>query len=195
MIRKAIIVILSIASAATGVFAALTFTDWVKEQQPWEPVDTRDTLVMVYAERGSLLVAMSRSRIRPTRPRAESADTKYVVDFRPERLMRRMILLNRVSSSPTFLNWSSATRFGLALPSWEAKSIWVGNVGFFLFPLWCPLVLFSIYPAVAFIRGPVRRWRRRRHGLCLRCGYNLTGLTEPRCPECGEQVPCTGSGE
>ena len=22
--------------------------------------------------------------------------------------------------------------------------------------------------------------------VCLRCGYNLTGLSEPRCPECGE---------
>jgi predicted amidophosphoribosyltransferase len=23
-------------------------------------------------------------------------------------------------------------------------------------------------------------------GHCRRCGYNLKGLTEPRCPECGE---------
>jgi hypothetical protein len=22
-------------------------------------------------------------------------------------------------------------------------------------------------------------------GTCVKCGYNLTGLTEPRCPECG----------
>ena len=35
-------------------------------------------------------------------------------------------------------------------------------------------------------------WARRRRklcreleGLCSKCGYNLTGLTESRCPECG----------
>jgi len=31
----------------------------------------------------------------------------------------------------------------------------------------------------------VRRYRRRRDGLCLECGYNLTGLPSDRCPECG----------
>ena len=25
---------------------------------------------------------------------------------------------------------------------------------------------------------------RRKLGLCVKCGYNLKGLTEPRCPEC-----------
>jgi hypothetical protein len=31
-------------------------------------------------------------------------------------------------------------------------------------------------------------WRpseQRRDTVCRKCGYNLTGLTEPRCPECG----------
>ena len=54
-------------------------------------------------------------------------------------------------------------------------------------PLWGPFILFGAYPTVAFIRGPLRSWRRRRQGLCVKCGYNLTGLTEPRCPECGTE--------
>jgi hypothetical protein len=32
----------------------------------------------------------------------------------------------------------------------------------------------------------LRRWhRRRRPGHCVQCGYNLTGNTSGRCPECG----------
>jgi len=30
-----------------------------------------------------------------------------------------------------------------------------------------------------------RRLARRFPGHCLKCGYNLRGLPEPRCPECG----------
>lgn len=54
-------------------------------------------------------------------------------------------------------------------------------------PTWAPLVVLAAYPTIAFIRGPLRRYRRRRKGLCLTCGYNLTGLTEPRCPECATE--------
>ena len=52
-------------------------------------------------------------------------------------------------------------------------------------PLWLLMIAFAIYPAIAFIRGPLRRWQRHRKGLCIRCGYDLTGLSESRCPECG----------
>ena len=55
-------------------------------------------------------------------------------------------------------------------------------------PLWAPLALFATYPTVAFIRGPARRWRRRRKGLCLKCGYNLTGNVSGICPECGTRI-------
>lgn len=54
--------------------------------------------------------------------------------------------------------------------------------------MWLPIALFGIFPLFAFIYGPLRRHRRRKHNQCLRCGYSLTGLTEPRCPECGEEI-------
>ena len=57
-----------------------------------------------------------------------------------------------------------------------------------LIPLWIPLLLFTPYPTVAFIRGPVRRWRRRRRGECVGCGYNLTGNESGVCPECGKPI-------
>ena len=47
-------------------------------------------------------------------------------------------------------------------------------------PLWAPLVLFSLLPAV-------RLWRRRKRakpGTCPACGYDLRA-TPGRCPECG----------
>jgi hypothetical protein len=55
-------------------------------------------------------------------------------------------------------------------------------------PLWFPAALFAGYPTVAFIRGPLRRYRRRRRGLCLKCGYDLTGNVSGTCPECGAEV-------
>ena len=55
-------------------------------------------------------------------------------------------------------------------------------------PLWGPLVLLLAWPTVAFLRGPLRRWRRRRKGLCLACGYDLTGNVSGVCPECGEAI-------
>ncbi len=55
-------------------------------------------------------------------------------------------------------------------------------------PTWLVAVMFSIFPAVAFIRGPLRRRRRRKRGLCISCGYNLTGNESGVCSECGEDV-------
>lgn len=42
-----------------------------------------------------------------------------------------------------------------------------------------------LYPMVCLIRRPLRQLYRQRRGLCLQCGYNLTGAPHPRCPECG----------
>ena len=59
-------------------------------------------------------------------------------------------------------------------------------------PCWGLSLLFATYPTIAFIRGPLRRWRRRRRNLCVECGYNLTGNESGVCPECG--VTLQGEG-
>lgn len=41
----------------------------------------------------------------------------------------------------------------------------------------------------------VASWRRRRRGLCPRCGYALVGLAANRCPECGRQLDHIASPE
>ena len=55
-------------------------------------------------------------------------------------------------------------------------------VGIPVVAIWAVVVA---VPALIFLRGGLRRLRRRRRGLCVACGYNLRGLTERRCPECG----------
>ena len=52
-------------------------------------------------------------------------------------------------------------------------------------PLWMLFLLLATYPTLAFIRGPLRRWRRRKRGECVNCGYNLTGNVTDVCSECG----------
>lgn len=45
-------------------------------------------------------------------------------------------------------------------------------------------LLISVASAPSWI-APAQRRHRLRRGLCPRCCYDLTGLAEPRCPECG----------
>lgn len=39
--------------------------------------------------------------------------------------------------------------------------------------------------SVVLSNWKVTRMERWRRGVCLRCAYDLRGLSEPRCPECG----------
>lgn len=58
----------------------------------------------------------------------------------------------------------------------------------FSIEFWVLFVLLVIYPTIAFIRSSLRRYRRRRKGLCVKCGYNLTGNTTGVCSECGLEI-------
>jgi hypothetical protein len=59
------------------------------------------------------------------------------------------------------------------------------------FPGWLPSLLFAIVPAL-WLWGAMRRRRLRSAGLCLACGYNLTGNTSGVCPECGKPATVAG---
>jgi hypothetical protein len=50
------------------------------------------------------------------------------------------------------------------------------------------VIVLGVYPVWAFLRGPRRRWHRRRSGLCLECGYDLTGNVSGVCPECSTKI-------
>ena len=55
----------------------------------------------------------------------------------------------------------------------------------FSVPLIVYMLALGTYPALAFVRGPLRRRRRRRAGLCIHCGYDIHGNESGVCPECG----------
>ena len=52
------------------------------------------------------------------------------------------------------------------------------------FPILVPFVVVAAVWAVP-IASRLRTWSRGRCGACVRCGYDLTGNTSGRCPECG----------
>jgi hypothetical protein len=56
----------------------------------------------------------------------------------------------------------------------------------FTAPIWV-IVLITAAPGVIWARRALRRWRWRRSGRCLRCGYDLR-MSPGRCPECGAEA-------
>jgi len=87
-----------------------------------------------------------------------------------------------------FSYWRLSMGIGSECGSGHSRAVYTDPISIVSIPLWSVSILFAIYPIVAFIRSPARRRRyRRKHGLCVKCGYNLTGLSESRCPECATE--------
>lgn len=83
--------------------------------------------------------------------------------------------------SPTFTKWSRSLA-GFALGNFGVDTI---GFGYAEVPFWFLVLALGSCPTLAFIRGPLRRWRRLRNGWCLHCGYALQGNVSGVCPECG----------
>lgn len=85
------------------------------------------------------------------------------------------------------------------IPSFHSGEYWANTnrsrFGGLVFPAYqIHLPLYSPILIGLLISGllGVRTWRRRgdqgRTGMCRSCGYNLTGNTSGRCPECGAEI-------
>ena len=82
------------------------------------------------------------------------------------------------------------------IPSWSFKS--EHGLGYYhawhlVIPLWMPTLLCVIatgFLCIPPIRQHCRR-KRKKLGLCVKCGYDLRG-SKDRCPECGEEFGSTG---
>ena len=102
----------------------------------------------------------------------------------------------RVPSGRAHRNWLICQWYTSAFRAWRRASqddetvrfLFVTREANVRVSAWFLFVLFCTYPTIAFIRGPYRRYRRRKKGLCLKCGYNLTGNVSGVCPECGERI-------
>ena len=57
-------------------------------------------------------------------------------------------------------------------------------------PLLVPCLVFSLYPIIVLPKWAqrLRRIRRGKCGLCVKCGYDLQGNVSGVCPECGVAV-------
>ena len=99
----------------------------------------------------------------------------------------------RVLSMPTKTAIRSEFRSPLsisAIPTEHAVMLSSRRNGVFritwlIFPLWLSSLLLAGLATIPFLRGPVTRTWRRRHGRCVECGYDLRGCKSRRCPECG----------
>ncbi len=92
---------------------------------------------------------------------------------------------------PASTRWKSLKHGGLG-PRLHIHDLYgdthVARSGWLKVPVWLPLMLLSVYPIIAFVRGPLRRYRRRKRNQCDGCGYDLTGNESGRCPECGKAI-------
>jgi hypothetical protein len=85
-------------------------------------------------------------------------------------------------------------------PPGDQSRLWLMRAGWTVVPPWAVAAIPLWFPGfVLVLLGGARYWvvawssyrrrRRRRRGVCVTCGYDLTGNVSGVCPECGTAVP------
>ncbi len=187
MIRKAIIAVLTLATVASVVLWAVSVTlrpTWNLSQHigHW-------TVVAVWNGHAHFLEEL----------RVGDAYTEWEVD---EIAGWRVVMHHSTATEFLGFYWHDVPVLTAPVPSSE-MSYWpsppggpvkTGNVEVrhrqVSIQLWAPVLLFGAYPLYSLIRFRARRrrHRRREQGLCVDCGYDLTGNESGKCSECGVRI-------
>ncbi len=183
MIRKGVIVTLTLVGAMVAVFWAISFKPLDRQKWP-EGLDSfvyclhPGTWVYVTSLSGWVRVGAVRSDPGMELRIANNRDVWRWFGLRtwPEPDMPR------ATGGPM----GSAHLGGILV---TCKIRFVGlTIDGIAVPHWAVCLVLLSYPSLAFVHGPLRRYRRRRNGLCVKCGYNLTGNVTGVCPECGTEI-------
>ncbi len=163
MIRKAVIILLTLAAVGTGVVWAISHVRIDPKVRRYLSITQTGITGVYFFRDGNLVWSVSEGELsillttRCEAGRTYKGHDYFLGDFSVHKYVKSL-------SASDVLN----------------RSVYV--------PLWFPLTLLASYPTIAFIRGPLRRWRRRRKGLCLKCGYDLMGNVSGVCSECGTEI-------
>jgi hypothetical protein len=192
MIRRIVIVMLSLATIITSAVWAVSFRTPVLCEVPAYTLEIAaldGRLILTYRHPAPFTLnatpyktvvewfeSLDRSPRIPICPACQRPEN----DHAPHCFMRGVYVDLFSPREDRVLAWRGGTWHTQVRDGWrtnEARAV-----------LWPAIPLLGAFPLVAFFRGPLRRYRRQRRNLCVQCGYNLTGLIEPRCPECGTPI-------
>ncbi len=92
----------------------------------------------------------------------------------------------RGSRLPVHYGWYRGGAWGRLETHWLPSRKQRGWYDDQYIPFWIPTLLFAVSLWLFHPLDYYRRRKRKKLGLCLKCGYDLRASAE-RCPECGEK--------
>ncbi|MBU0717837.1 MAG: hypothetical protein KJ749_06265 [Planctomycetes bacterium] len=209
MIRKAIVTVLLLA--ATGL-ASVWFVLRLAKPFMWECVTEHARVALEVSQPGALIDFSAASvqfswptvegklKVRKNLaglfleyPVSESRETRPIqLGLWGFHFQLREYMRNLTKTERSLKDRAQSSYLPYGPPPWEGdpprpRFILTRIVEFYV-PVLAVIVGLLFYPMLVFIRGPVRRWRRRKRGACVHCVFDLTGNVSGVCPECGTET-------